>query len=442
MAFDCYCIDFQNKKSKENINKLKQIFPYVKVLPFIQSYYDLSKVVLESTNTEYVWMLSSKIDYSKFDFNYIPEQFEAKQLHTWSCPMQKEGDTFLFHKSFTTHNIKFLRDFKHVNYHTENLDYDNDIEEVEFNLSNIIESLPNNKIPNSQYIRYYETGEKEEIFYPSYWEDLKIYLAGKTFYVPRKALQDIRTQLYDYSLLYTIKNNDKKDCFDVAFISNGEPFEQDNFNILEKHIKKNNLKNKLYWVKNVKGRSQAYKEAAKQSNTEYFYAVFAKSIVAGNFMFDYTIDRCLTKRHYIFHSRLEELDLDYGTFNINIYNKSLCLDTANDNILDFTLSQPHEVVPIIASTSLLAPDNYTAWKNAFREVSKLILWNEHKPTVETSYRLKKWKATEHKWLARGSKDAEDFVKECAYNEDKILQTYTWDFCRSKFKSLYPTETFY
>ena len=86
-------------------------------------------------------------------------------------------------------------------------------------------------------------------------------------------------------------------------------------------IQKYSLKNKLYWVKNVKGRSQAYKEAAKQSNTEYFYAVFAKSIVAGNFMFDYTIDRCLTKRHYIFHSRLEELDLDYGTFNINIYNK-------------------------------------------------------------------------------------------------------------------------
>ena len=51
-------------------------------------------------------------------------------------------------------------------------------------------------------------------------------------------------------------------------------------------------------------------------------------------------------------------------------------------------------------------------------------------------------ATEHKWLARGSKDAKDFVKECAYDEDKILKTYTWDFCRSKFKSLYPTETFY
>ena len=152
MAFDCYCIDFQNKKSTENINKIKQVFPYVKVLPFIKSYYELSNVVIESANTEYVWMLSSKIDYTKFDFNYIPEQFEAKQLHTWSGPTQKEGDTFLFHKSFTTQNIKFLRDFEHVNYHTEILEYDNDIEAVEFNLSNVIESLPSNKIPNSQYI--------------------------------------------------------------------------------------------------------------------------------------------------------------------------------------------------------------------------------------------------------------------------------------------------
>ena len=25
---------------------------------------------------------------------------------------------------------------------------------------------------------------------------------------------------------------------------------------------------------------------------------------------------------------------------------------------------------------------------------------------------------------------------------KFLQTYAWDFCREKFKSLYPTETVY
>ena len=198
----------------------------------------------------------------------------------------------------------------------------------------------------------------------------------------------------------------------------------------------------MYWIKGVDGRTKAYKKAAETSDTEYFYAVFAKSMVKDTFMFDYTVDRGLSKRHRIFHARLDELDLEYGTFNIDLYSKSLCMDTPDDNILDFTLSQPHEVVPVVASESLLAPDNYTAWKNAFREVSKLVLWHNKKPTVETNYRLKKWLKTDNEWLAKGSQDGKQFTEECEYNEDKILQTYTWDFCRKKFKSLYPTETVY
>ena len=171
-----------------------------------------------------------------------------------------------------------------------------------------------------------------------------------------------------------IGEEDKKDCFDITFISNGEPFEDKNFKILQEHLQKNNLSNKLHWIKGVDGRTKAYKKAAETSGTEYFYAVFAKSIVKDDFRFDYTVDRGLSKRHRIFHARLNELDLEYGTFNIDLYSKSLCLATPDNNILDFTLSQPHEVVPIVASESLLAPDPYTAWKNAFREVSKLVLW--------------------------------------------------------------------
>jgi hypothetical protein len=170
--------------------------------------------------------------------------------------------------------------------------------------------------------------------------------------------------------------------------------------------------------------------------------VFAKSMVKENFMFDYTVDRGLSKRHRIFHAQLKELGLEYGTFNIDLYSKSLCLDTSDDNILDFTLSQPHEVIPVVASESLLAPDNYTAWKNAFREVSKLVLWQKQKPTVETKHRLKKWLDTDNKWLARGSLDGKQFTEESDFDEDIILQSYTWDFCREKFKSLYPAETFY
>ena len=441
MAFDCIVVDFKNKRSDSNLAIILKNFPHARIVPFVASYFDIAKSIMPDSKTEFTWMLSSKIDYTNFDFDYIPEQHQAKQLHVWNNKEQKEGDTFLLPKCFLDQNIKFLRNYQDVNYHDYDVNYDFDFFDLEYNLSNTIDNIPQLRGSNARYIRYFQ--EKDAaIFYPSYWEDLKIYKDRNTFYIPKKALEYIKTQIYDYPLLYTVNPAEDKDCFDIAFISNGEPFEEDNFKILENHLKKNKLSNRLYWIKGVDGRTKAYKKAAETSDTEYFYAVFAKSMVKDNFKFDYTVDRGISKRHRIFHARLNELDLEYGTFNIDLYSKSLCLDTPDDNILDFTLSQPHEVVPVVASESLLAPDNYTAWKNAFREVSKLVLWQSKKPTVETRYRLKKWLETDNEWLAKGSNDGKQFTEECEYNEDKILQTYTWDFCREKFKSLYPTENVY
>jgi len=441
MAFDCVAINFGNTDSGKNLKTIKNNFPYVRIIPFVDSYYNIAKFVVASSKTEYTWMLSSKVDYDSFDFDFIPEQHQQTQLHVWNNPGQKEGDTFLFPKIFIQQEIKFLRDYKDVHYHDYNVDYDFDYYDVQYNLESVISNLPSLSSHNAKYIRYYEQNVDKQ-FYPSFWEDLKIYIDSTTFYIPRKALDDIKTQIYDYPYLYTIGENEAQDYFDIIFISNGEPFEQQNFNRLRDHLESNNLKNKLHWVQGVNGRTKAYKRAAEVSQTEYFYAVFAKSIVRDDFKFDYKVDRALSKRHRIFHSRLKELGIEYGTFNINLYNRSLCMSTPDDNILDFTLSQPHEVVTTVASESLLAPDNYTAWKNAFREVSKLVLWQEKKPTVETRYRLKKWLETDHMWLSKGARDGKQFVENCKYDEDKILQTYSWDFCREKFKSLYPTETFY
>ena len=441
MAHDCIVIDFGNKDRDKNLSILLEKFPYARVVPFISSYLGIIRSALPESRTTYTWMLNTKFDYSDFDFDYMPEQHQTKQLHVWNNNNQQEGDTFLFPKCFSDQSIKFLRDYQDVNYHAYNLKYDFDFYDLSYTLDNVIENIPTIRSSGARYIRYYENKTDNE-FYPSYWEDLKIYKNNNTFYIPVKATERIKTQIYDYPLLYTIDDSSEKDCFDIAFISNGEPFENNNFKILEEHLRKNNLKNKLYWIKGVDGRTKAYKKAAETSDTEYFYAVFAKSMVKDTFMFDYTVDRGVAKRHRIFHARLNELDLEYGTFNIDLYSKSLCMDTPDDNILDFTLSQPHEVIPIVASESLLAPDNYTAWKNAFREVSKLVLWQSKKPTVETRHRLKKWLETDNEWLAKGSQDGKLFTEECEYDEDKILQTYTWDFCREKFKSLYPTETVY
>lgn len=441
MAFNCLVVDFGNKEAGKNLKIIRERFSHAIVVPFVKSYLDIAQSTLPASNTEYTWLLSTKVNYSKFDFDYIPEQHQIQQLHVWNNKGQTEGDTFLFPKCFLEQDIKFLRDFKDVNYHQYETQYDFDYYDLQYNLSDVIVNIPAIQTSNASYIRYFETPNNDE-FYPSYWEDLKIYKDRNTFYIPKKALASIKTQIYDYPLFYVVGKDDKKDCFDIAFISNGEPFEDTNFKILKDHLVKNNLSNKLHWIRGVDGRTKAYKKAAKMSETEYFYAVFAKSMVKDTFMFDYTVDRGLSKRHRIFYSRLNELNLEYGTFNIDLYSKSLCLDTPDDNILDFTLSQPHEVVPIVASESLLAPDHYTAWKNAFREVSKLVLWQNKKPTVETKHRLKKWLDSDNEWLNKGSHDGKTFTEECSFDEDKILQSYTWDFCRNKFKTLYPNEKVY
>lgn len=439
MAFNCICIDFKNKKSLKNIEFIKKVFPYVEVVPFIKSYKEIIDHFIQSSQTEYLWVLSSLCDYSNFDFDYIPEQFEKTQIHTWAVKGQKEGDTFLIPKSFTKQKIKFLRDYKDVNYHNTDYEYDFSYDVKTYDLTNNFD-IKFERQTTGKYFQYSETKEQQK-FYISYWEDQKIYIKGKTFFIPYSALSLLKEQVYDYPNLYEISKNTDNDVFDIAYISNGEPFEEDVFKKLQQHVQKNNLKNRLYWSKNVNGRSQAYKKAAEKSNTEYFYAVFAKTIPVESFKFDYTVDRGKNKRHYIFHTRLKELDLEYGTYNINLYNRSLCLETPND-VLDFTLYKKHEVVPIVSNESLVCPDSYTGWKNAFREVSKLIFWNRQKPTVENAYRIKKWKSTNIEWLARGAKDAEDFINEIDFSYEKLKQTYSWDFCRTRFKSLYPNETFY
>jgi hypothetical protein len=130
MAFDCICIDFKNNKSEQNIENIKKVFPYVRVIPFLQSYYEIIQSQISSCKTQYLWLLSSLIDYRDFDFGFIPEQFQAEQTHVWSIEGQKEGDTFLIPKKFTEQQIDYLRDYKDINYHTTNtISYDYDIAE-------------------------------------------------------------------------------------------------------------------------------------------------------------------------------------------------------------------------------------------------------------------------------------------------------------------------
>ena len=121
-----------------------------------------------------------------------------------------------------------------------------------------------------------------------------------------------------------------------------------------------------------------------------------------------------------------------------IYNKDLTLKTVQPG-LDFTLSQSHDVVPILSTISNCNETPLLGWRTAFREVIKLL---SMKTTVESRYRLKKWctlgKGENAEWIYKGAQDAKKYFEA---NKDLKL-SYNFEWLRDYFKSLYPTETVY
>ena len=86
-------------------------------------------------------------------------------------------------------------------------------------------------------------------------------------------------------------------------------------------------------------------------------------------------DHLQEPKHYIFNALNPVNGLEYGHMGIIAYNKSLVLDT-HESGLDFTLSQAHEVVPILSGIAHFNQSPWMTWRTAFREVVKLYVANQ------------------------------------------------------------------
>ena len=60
MAFDCVFVDFNVNKDNKKI--ILDQFPYAKVVPFIKSYKEVVDCFIQSSQTEYLWILTSLCD--------------------------------------------------------------------------------------------------------------------------------------------------------------------------------------------------------------------------------------------------------------------------------------------------------------------------------------------------------------------------------------------
>ena len=428
--YDSVQVRFKNVKTRETP------FANTRVVPFISSYFEILKSVVNDINTEYFWFFSNFVDMRDIDLDFIPEQHEKDQLHVWYTThlnggLNKEGNVMLVPtKKFKQQiqNLNFLRDYKDINYHAHPTLFQQPIGKTLFKLSDPIRSYSTDNVFYKWMINRKCTADLPN-FYPSFWDDQKMYTWGQTkdiMLVPGnlniKQFYDIeRSVHFDYE--YDIE------LMDIIFLSYDEPNAEENWQRLKAKFPRAKRSH------GIKGRTQAYHTAASMSETDYFFAVFPTIEIADDFDFEFQPDRLREACHYIFHCKNPVNGLEYGHRAVILYNKHLCLSTIHPR-LDFTLSQPHTVVPKLCGTSHFNTTPEISWRVAFREVIKLC---EMKPTVESRFRLKKWcelgKGNHAAWVQKGALDAVEYYKENNGNKTALMLSYELSWLKEKFKSI-------
>jgi hypothetical protein len=288
-----------------------QIANTTKTVRYFDNYRDTLIRIAKSIGDqhEFVWICSSICDYTDFDFSWHPEQWQATMLHVFRSNNQKFGDTFFMHvPTFAARaEKKELLEWYDVNFVDIRVPrrpmpvivHDNDSQ---------VDAIKNTewKGPIATFTNHdYVPGTMAVV--PLWREQTKAIVpisdgAGSVV-VPRTAVPYIKTQLYDYPYIDRSQRVLQDPPLDIVFISNGEI----NAGVYLEHLQwtKNSTRvaaNQIHHVSGVNGRVAAYQEAARQSTTPWFFAVFAKLEVTADFDWSWQPDRMQQAKHYIFHA--------------------------------------------------------------------------------------------------------------------------------------------
>ncbi len=383
---------------------------------------------------EYIWVCSSICDYSSFDFSWHPEQWQATMLHVFASDGEKFGDTFFMHvPTFAEYgDRKALLEWYDVNFVDTGVRR-KPMPVIEHSYDSQAEAIQ--ALPFDGPLALYTTTDYVHtnlVTVPLWRQETKAIVplsAGATsVIVPKAAVGAVKTQLYDYPYIDKTHRMLKDQPLDIVFISNGENEAEFLYNHLLDSVSARNH-HRIKRVQNVKGRVAAYQAAARASDTPWFFAVFAKLMVSGDFDWAWQPDRMQQAKHYIFHAKNPINGLEYGHQAMIAYNKKLVLENQGQG-LDFTLDQPHEVVPILSGQANYYTDNWMCWRTAFRECIKL---RASLPDVENEYRLKVWLTTDTgagQWSKKGAEDAVEFYESVNGDFAELKKSYEWDWLAS------------
>lgn len=434
--FDMFIMDMGGHD--DNVQALVQSFPHARVVRYYDNHLDTLKRCISRCRTPYAWVISSCCSYYNFDFSYRAAPWESYQIHCWASGHEKFGDTFLMNvKEFNQQaDIEMLEWYKDVNWHYPGVPR-LPVPTVTYTCDDLVDVVKATKF-DTPYILFKRDIDPDVNFSPILWKDRAVHTfntANSVSLVPREILAHLKHQIYDYPHVLKQKEwnlGDKN--LDIIYISNGEPDAERWFKHLREHTQSTCKR-----VKNIDGRMAAYKAAAELSETDWFFAVFAKLEVGADFNWAWQPDYLQEPKHYIFHSKNPVNGLEYGHMGVIAYNRQLVLDT-NEHGLDFTLSKPHAVVPVLSAIAHYNTTPELTWRTAFREVLKLQDDVIKTDSVESRYRLGVWltvaDGAHAEWSIRGAEDAVEYYSNVDGDYTELLRSFEWSWLDEYYSKKY------
>jgi len=448
---DIYLIDFGNQHTCLETLKEKVPNRNITVIPHDTDYYQTFFSIVESLptkNEHYIWICSSICDYSNFDFTQTFDTGTSEQMYVFASNNQKFGDTFLINVNemrMFMPIIKKLDDYPEINFKGEQsvprlpapvtiVNNDTHVEGIHNDVNFPYQVLITNDNKNMRH---------EDIDTMALWkaEDKTVIITStgaSRIIAPKEASKFVKKEIYDYPYIITSNKVSQSKPLDIVFFSNGEACAEENYEHLLNIAK--DLPNIVVGVDGVKGRVASQHEAARMSNTPWYFLVNAKLKVNEDFNFDWQPDRLQIPKHYIFTATNPLNGLEYGHQAIVANNKKLTLNTIVKG-LDFTLDSEHEVVNVNSGISRFNTSKWDTWRTAFREVVKLKHSVETTGSEENKERLDIWLTVASgeysEYCLKGAIEAVKFYESVSGDFDKLRLTYDWAWIKDYYDNLYP-----
>jgi hypothetical protein len=218
---------------------------------------------------------------------------------------------------------------------------------------------------------------------------------------------------------------------DIVFVSNGETGEEERYRRLCQLSGR-----EVKWVRGVGGRENALRQAARISTTSWFILFPGKLWADEQFDFNFQPTRSHDPKHYIFYARNPLNGLEYGHQAAVCYHRQLVLDTINYG-LDFTMSKPHDIVPVNSGVAQYNSDILMTWRTAFREVIKLRAAGDPESMDRLDIWLNYARGEFSEWSLIGAEDGINYYNQVDGDHDQLMLTFEWQWLKDYFQKHHP-----